>query len=1454
MPLTPTDSLIAGLSRRSASTVLKHGNDVVKQNLVTRSFGKKCLSLFQRGRDGARLPELTQFRSYRPASLVFGAAVRHGKVTTQGSAVGQDIAGQLNQLPKRFMEDPQGSGKGLRLLDEKLNVFYIQSSPSLAAVLKSSHTQGAQPLRLDNPGLAHLAVLSGVHTTRNGDQFRLADQRLFRFEPQTLSWQPDSDKGTYSRLGLTKEGALMKVPSGVSDMSCDGKNTVVLKNSQGVTSLDIGQGKGELTPVSTSGQAVVLAHIGVSGSNLYGSTPDGQLLRGDLQKADGGRLHMEEVSSDRHEQLFKGSVNYKGFMHGDDGQLNALLTDTHQQLHSIALTEAGKETAGWNLSDVMLKVIDRGMPEPGPRVLAGAVDLGQRGKVALEGDRLLCWDQGAQRWDKTSHDKVNHLGRGLDGCAYVLQEGLMKRLDTEKNRAPVQMGASYELAPPNAARTQVKFNQVMAGDTERAITAFAVSNGKNFVSLDDKNQLRAHVDGKETALHFTRDRAVQALALDHLGNLYAQTPAGELLRLDKADWQSSAPSDVTWAPVMLPKGERLESLAMGPDQHLVGRWEGRDQRLNISAEGALEWEPIGLQPTPRSSSLGALLRGGEIRGQFDVLGGTNVSVTTSVAGQQTEGVDRKRGYLDGLQAHFNPKQGLKNIGLDIQHHFKGRAGLEGLYADDKAIRGQLKGLANARPATQDISARLEQLSLRALAPSVVQDLKTQLMLVETNSQSAVNKLGDLKGVSTLVKQPGDSKRAKESPGSTLHQLHKAFENVSPSSTVAASLRRYESQGVVLPSWSADKPRDTKNPTALVESDLIHHALTLSKLSQLTAELEKDNPDTATLSASLKAVMKDYHDNTVHKKAAQNINSYAQAEGLYKNFKILAKDLGTPGSALHFHISRTLGLGQSDSVKQALMQEIQQSETGQAISSARGKGVGASLASWGTQPVPVLEFTVGVSASSTNGITITRTDKGANIDIASDLTKTGTASVGAGITRLPLEGVIDSAVRLGAEAGVSVAHGKGASISFEIAEADFPQMMDILTGEQGNVYDLLDLGAQHTSTESSKWGADLNASAFAQGRAFLKVSDNSGAFEGVVRSALGVTAKVNVAHLDASRSRTQGNDSVTEALSRNAQFLRQGAVGANAGLVNTVLSAQVEPQGTTLAGFSSPDVSFSVNFDRSKTGSFNFTFKQTPAVEPSQINDVRTAVSSFLGSKVQLPSVDGVDTGEQLRSLKTLLDQHPASAVRKEAHFAVNQSLQDLLRQHELSSQGQRRLMGVERTVNHIGLSGDGKHSWLNATSPDNKAAIVAQLSSQPLLADVFKELEKFQGASVSIGLEVKPETLRMIERKVADGREALPDVEKALKDPDNLRIKSMSVSYKASRSHGMSLPIPVLSFNSSATLGHSQKVLNAEFQYGSNPDAPLTMKFNTGGISPEKMNLDPELHEQRIRGLSRPEF
>lgn len=368
--------------------------------------------------------QLTGFRHYAQPSLAFSASLVEGKVVTQGSYVGQDIAEQLNQLPKQFTQDAvyAGNSQNLRILDDKLNVFYLQSTPAVAAVLKSSCPTSFLRLAPNNPGRAHLGQVSGVQTTVAGDQFRLEDQRLYRFEPQTHCWLPEKDDARYGRLGLSSDGLLIKVPVGVTDISVEGAMQVCLKSPTDGCFLSISRGavggETKLLPVTEAGRAVQLSRIGLARDTLYGATPQGELLRASLDSAQSGCLVMRPASVEGLEELHKGAVSFKGFMHDDNGQLNALLLNNCQQLHSSPLIDTPLQATGWNLSDVLLKVNDKGMPEPGLRAFAGAIDLGPRGMVALEGSTLLSWDEHDRQWRKTGHEHVDQIAPGLDGRAY----------------------------------------------------------------------------------------------------------------------------------------------------------------------------------------------------------------------------------------------------------------------------------------------------------------------------------------------------------------------------------------------------------------------------------------------------------------------------------------------------------------------------------------------------------------------------------------------------------------------------------------------------------------------------------------------------------------------------------------------------------------------------------------------------------------------------------------------------------------------------------------------------------------------------------------------------------------------------------------------------------------------------------------------------------------------------
>ena len=1460
MPPKPIDPIRAELNRGAPLGATRSAVGEIQQKSASHSIRKRCANLFGVGRSNPQLVKLIQFRSYQSPSMTFSAKLSNGKVHTEGSHVGQDIADRLNQLPKRFMQDPQHSGKGLRLLDQQLNVFHLQSAPAVAAVLKSSRTLAAQALPVADPGRAHLGQISGVQTTADGSQFRLVDQHLYRFDTQVHGWLPDKDQASYSRLGLSKEGVLIKVPQGVADISVEGKTQVSLQASASGSALQVSRGANTpaaaLVPVGESGKPVQLTRIGLSGDTLYAIDPQGELLRGDLRSIEGGRLTLLPVPVEQFEAMHKGAVSFKGFMHDDHGQLNALLLDARNQLHSNPLTDAPGQAPGWNLSDVILKVIDKGLPEPGMRGLANTVDLGQRGKVALEASTLLCWDAQAQHWDKTDHLDIDQLQRGLDGRAYVLQEGQLKALATHKTREPLQMGASYELAPHNAARTQVGFDEVMAGSDGHEITGFAVQNAKHFVTLDSQQQLHTHINGTATALPLPLAQTLKTVALDHQGHLYAQTESGKLLKLEKAQWQTPSSAAASWTPVPLPGNEPLTSLRMGPDQQLIASWGGKNVQLSHSLDGSPKWQPVEPSLNTRPGSLGEVLGGGEIKSQNN---GTAWAVTSAFVGQKEEGLGRDRGILKGIGAHMKPIEGLKETGRDIQHHFTGRAGLDGLYADARDVRGQLDALAKTAPRAEDLTTRLERLSKQESTQELAGTLKSSLALVEKNSEPLAVRLGDLKGARVIPEQP---LAVPDKPGkhslSSLGQMRLAFENLAPSqaNTTAALLRSYEKQGVALSPWNAEQKRDLSNPTALVESDLIHHARTLSRLEALTTRMEGDAPDQARIAEALKTVMQDYHDSPVHKKASQQINSFAQAETLYKNFKLLSKDLSTPGSALNFHITRALGLDGEADIKEALMQQIQQSDSGQSIASSRSKKKAVVLFAFGMAPVPLLEVFVGASRTKANGITISRTDSGATIEINMGTTHGASASLGSAAVLLPVGDMFKAGVRVGAEASLTASREKAESVSFDVKEADFPAMMDILAGSKGDAFDLLDLGSNHQSGQRSKNTLDLSVSSHVQGRADFVVPEKSQSLDNVVRSFINAGANLNLAHFDKSTAVTQGQHQITRTKGENLQMLGSGGVSVGLGPLNTIGLATVGSDDATLAVYTAADISLAVGFDRSSARAMRFTFKLPAAIEQGQIDTLRNALSRHspqLKTQLLVTTPAKGDTGEQLQSLHRLFETIPAPATRPEEHHALKDQLQKLLHQQELVVQGKRELSSVESTVSYVGLNGGSSHEWLDDAAPANKAAILKLLTEQPELARALKDLESSKGTSVTIGLELKPQVLRTNESKVGDGRNPDYDVQQAMKNTDNLRVKTMSVGYTASRTHSMTLPTPILSFSSSAALSHTHKLLNAELEYGRDPNAPVRMKLKDAASTPQNTELHPELQDQKVRDSRRPQ-
>lgn len=1394
---------------------------------------------------------LSSYQSLNPASMLFDMRLEGGRLEPDTTQVARDIARHLNAPSKHYVADGASVAGTLRLRDERDYLFHIQPTPAVAAVFRSSlpDTGGGEG-RVSSPGRGHLASVSGVQTTAEGKQFRLDEGRLYRFEPLTLSWLPDADDRAYSRIGLTREGQLLKMPRGTLDSSAEGRVSAVLSEARGASVVHIqGADGAAVRPVDERGAHVQLTRIGLAGSALYGTTADGELLRADLRQARDGRLPMQPQSLEALEQALKGAVRVEGFFHDDNAQLNAQIRDTREQLHSLPLGDTRKLRPQWNLNDVLVKGIEKGLPLPSRQALTTAVDLGPRGKVAFDSGNLLSWDAAAQRWDKSAHQGVAHLERGLDGRAYVLQEGQLKAVTISKVREPVYEGASHDLSALPKPRPQVSLDEVLAGKVKEPVTGFAVADGRHFVTVNKDHQLQVCLDGVFSPLPLTPVIAIKTLALDHEANLYAHSREGRLFRLDRQAWQGGDAAVQHWTQVELPQGQSLESLRMGADKHLIGGWNRQFHRLDNAAPSAMAWGPV--RPAVQQASLADTLAAPQMRAS--VSGGA-LTASSNVFGQTREGIPTKRNFFQGIKAHFHPLQALGEKGQSIGHHINGRRGLESVYADDKRLHQQLESLSRSKPVGAGLSSRLAALGEPGPRQALAQQLSQALTNVKESSQSSARLLGDLHGLS-LDPQPRLS-RAVMSADSTLHQLYEAFKRVDPSSEkpTAALLANFEGQGLRLPEWNPERKRDLGHPSAIIEGDLIHHAGTLKQLAELVEELGSTSGHSPSalkrIEASLKAVMKGFEESPVHTLSSQKIVSYDQAESLYDNFKLLAKDLGTPGSALHWHLSGLLGLPADASIKDAMTQQVRQMESGQTLSPSRTQGKSLGVITTGIKPVAPLEFFLEASKSHTHGVSISRTDQGARVEISIDDTRRLTGSLGFGVTLGQSGGAVGPGLRVAGELIASAEKNSESSIGFDVKEADFGKMISILMGQSGGLQDLLALGKEHASGGGSRVSADVSLDGLAQLRLMYNPQERIAEFDSVIRAGLGGVGHINLMHTDAHQSTVRSATDTSHHEERNVQWLAQAEAGANFAPVNALALGRGEADGPTAIAFALPEVSVRVKFDRGQSRAVDFSFKPAQPVTQAQIEDIHKRLSQYSPQfrqdlAVMAPSAD---PQEQLAMLQRFMAAHPPSATKLDDYHAIGQSLEKCVTQHTLMKAGLRQLASVESSVTRVGLQDNGRFAWLDDVAPGNKAAIVQWLGEDPQLARIIQQLQRGEGTSVTLGMELKPQVLHTIEHRHLAGESTEPLIRRALKDPNNLRVKSMSMNYTATQTHGMSLPaLTSLSFSSSASLSHTQQHVNVDFEYGANPDTPLRMNLNDTLSPLPRHDLTVDLADQRIR-------
>ncbi|MDH2435663.1 AvrE-family type 3 secretion system effector [Pokkaliibacter sp. MBI-7] len=957
------------------------------------------------------------------------------------------------------------------------------SSESLAISLPAGNPRlpAAAPQLVHLPDSSYRAQLTGVHSDEQGNLLRLQDGKLFQHEPALSIWQRSSD-AAHSQLAGAADGKLYAIKDGntllnLTDQTNSEPLALPLRsyavNQQGQLALlshhddlnrlelrsKVDDTQSQVLTIKTTGgddqhgQQVEGLAVGLHGRQVFIADSHGQLFNARVPQAGETELHMHCLPQPLLTAAFGHGAHIEGFMTDAQGSLTALVKDRFKQLHACPLDNDGKTfKPGWNLSDSL--VIDNRLGlDPLLPAENDVVDLGRLGQHALREGTLLYKDNSTATW-KAAESNIDSLQQGLDGQAYVLHEGKVKKLNISQSSATVSHNHDNVFALPHLRNKPTLGAELAGTGKDQQLTAMAVINSNQYVCADRDGQLAFHnlVPGTQRQLHPPQTIHTEGLTgqpkqllLDKNLTLFALTDEG-LFRLPEQAWKPAIANrqQQSWQP--LPDGQTLQQLRLSPQYGVQARTaEGSWQQLTDAGEFTAPATPAvsgSLQATYerlRKADKGKKIGNTGATARFEAHAGGVTNLESRISSR----------FLDKLRAHlFKPTletpRPIKAMAYAVQHQWQGREGLKPLYEMEHALFKQLEagntqrasaggrqlvtGNGDTPPQPQDLRSRLATLQLGSAGQPLLAALDHFTTELEHSAEKQLITLGRRQGVLDQhgnvneSYRPSHTKAIKQSLNlnrsshNLSEELHTAWQAAAPSadSRTARLLDAFVRLKVDMSHQKTDIPlgrqRDINDRTALSKARLALDTLTLQELHQLVDKLEllsghPHNPDQLqTLEKDLSQLRdRQYAHNPVKQFTDMGFINHKALENSYDAIKTFLNGFKKEDHGLNMTAKTVFSAGSQEQLTAHLSNALLELEPGELLTFVRGYGGAA-----GSAYVPALPEKISIplvpngSMGVSHGFNMIclRTDQGITFSIENEHGKKGTVGLGTGYDFMP----------------------------------------------------------------------------------------------------------------------------------------------------------------------------------------------------------------------------------------------------------------------------------------------------------------------------------------------------------------------------------------------------------------------------------------------------------------------
>ena len=1462
------------------------------------------------------------------------------------------------------------------LLDKQGRVFQVATQPNIGLLAMHSSTPildaSAPPKSLiehleqsgqNSADNGYHSVATGIYSDTNDNHWRVSEGKLYALkelsDSEALSgiklWQQEDDpvnkltevndnvlgiKNKHQITNLTTNQSSLKLEQEIQSFSVNQEGQVaLLLKSDDVPTLSLlptlsspaqDTQNLELKYAETSRQKdpVKLTEVHISSDRLFAIDNDNNVLSASLPKTGQSKVEFKALPQAELQNAFGKDVKFEGFTAHKDGTLSLLARDHSGQLHGCPANSSSGNTfkPGWNLSDILNLNNTLGLELSDSQAMKEQ-DFGNLGSLSIDNGTLYSKDKLTQQWSKIG-DNVQNLQRGIDGQAYALQDGSLKKVTVDASSSKIGFGADNVFS-----LTQTHGKASLAdgpkGLPEGKLNAVAVIDNYQHVSLSESGKLQySHIrPGTSNPMHPPRDINIQGLegnikqlSVDRDHQLFALTDSGKLFSLAKNDWQApqASPSTTLWKEEtndLLTKNLDGASLTLTKDHQLEITTSTNTKLTKL--EGG--WE----KSTPATSSDSSTMRDKFFNNLAQATKGIKLSndgiqytmnaKLGGFIGLESNKVSSK--FTDRLKAHvFKPSleipRPLKTAAYSAQHQWQGREGLKPLYEQESALYKALEANntnieSNSLPKrdSMDVKTRIDRLDLGPLGDGLKAELESLRSEIEHSAEKQLIQLGKHQGVLQdnnaaelkLNYKPSVIKDAVQSlnPDRSGHNLSQEVltswkrNPASQDSNVSQLLKTFTEMNVNMSHRKTEIPagrmRDSNDQMALSKARLVLDTLTLQKLDNLIDKAELLSgiaPDQTQIDTLHKNVSElrdgSYENSRIKHYTDKGMTGHKDVERHYDVAKSFIKSFSSPEHGVNLITRAVLGSTDQSELNSDLKDLMHSLKPNDSITISRGYNLGASATfiptELGNKAVSMFP-SAGVDSKRGYELEINGLDDGVEIVLKGNLAQSGSANFGMNKNFLPdlMGNNADRIpIAINKHQNFSPDVVAGAGVTLNGGAANMHELKLNLRGDtidafvegltKGNISpeELIDIGTEHTNVQGKKWNFSVDLGINVAARARVNLTDADDNPSAMIRLGGGMSANLNILSMNHDDLKYQSIDSSKHRINKTDGLFNRASAGIDGALT---LGSNLNKSEGDLVMNANISSSATVAVDNSVKVRGELKSKQSSEVNIKDINNLagklRDAFQDPASQQVLKGLNELTDINEQLKVLKDhfLSGNTEETKPKNDLQYAALNSIKSIDIQHLAATKNVDLMSDIKGVVSHANphqLDHSGVLNFLTSLiAPSKKNPLSEQISNfmkdDPVISNMINDIRAKPNTYTWVTLQLKDEPRLKLEKEFVEGKVTLEDAQKILADPEQRRIKSISILETGQHKEGFNSPTLFLGGGSNASIYMEREAGVINFSYGQDQNTPrnYTITGDFTEAKPELANAIQDLKESK---------